>query len=234
MCLFLSCIPVDFPKLVLGAWLSPILLFTPLICCWPFGTIALYLLVYSSFALPINTDILRDFWKSNCSVPKPLFVVFLKFIVFFFFIGVLLSMWLSVELILLNGNFLSVLTLVPNVFLLDAVAPTGLRAYWNLFALFLHLFCSKKLAMSYFPSSSSSMRFFLSSISTFSLASSYLKNDIFSRSSASSFDYFCFLRCYSSSKSVCSTASMTSRSLSLLSVARTSISSRANSESFSK
>ena len=150
----------------------PSLLFEPFIYDYPLGTIYWYLLLCSSFEPPINTDIFRDFWKSNYSVPNPLLAVFLKFIVFFFFIGVLLlSMWLSPDDMLLSGSFLRALTLLPKVFLPEFIPPTGLLAYWYLFALFLHLLDSRKFDMSYFPSSSSSTRFFLSSISFFSLTS---------------------------------------------------------------
>lgn len=167
-------------------------------------------------------------------MPNPLFVVFLKFIVFFFFMGVLLSIWLSVELMLLKGSFFKVLTLLPSVLLPDVMPPTGLLAYWYLLALFLHLFDSKKLAISYLPSSSSSTRFFLSSISIFSRANNYLKNWCFSWSAASSVFVLTFLRDYSSSKSVCSTASRTSLSLSLLKTERMSINSSERSTSLSK
>ena len=100
----------------------------PFIWLLPFEIIWWYLFIYSSFVPPISTEFFLCFEKST-SVAKPAPLVaadFLVFMVFFFLIGVLLSLWPSDELRLLRGSFLSVLELDPIMALLFDIEPIGL------------------------------------------------------------------------------------------------------------
>lgn len=77
---------------------------------------------------PISTEFFLVFAKSASVGKPPPFAAadFFAVMVFFFLIGVLLSLWPSDELKLPRGNFLSVLELDPIMALLFDIEPAGL------------------------------------------------------------------------------------------------------------
>lgn len=100
----------------------------PFIWVLPLEIIWWYLFIYSSFVPPISTEFFLCFEKST-SVPKPAPLVaaaFLAVMVFFFLIGVLLSLWPSDEFKLLRGSFFRVLELEPIIALLFDIEFIGL------------------------------------------------------------------------------------------------------------